>query len=415
MGAQSSKVRQEVLEAYRPYLLATTAQLRIAFRSPELLPVYEKAKHVFASIDADGNGEISWEEFLRSVTTYDGKQYKINTQLYRFMFEVFDSDGSGSIDLDEALLMIHNVHSTSRFCDCCSSNLSPLEDGGYCCSKCYEEMQLGLRVDGSTWDICSKCYKGGSGPGACCKIHATGFIVHIEDLYQALEAPGAVLLSNPMADADAAESAGPDGVVSNSVTNSVTNNSQGFKCLCCGEVHDVVLSYLRPELIDLHMRPVMERNHRTGKLEPRGFVCEFCAVQVCSQHSSSDNMWDKLDCGTELFRPAKQQGRHVSAVTRPCDQTLTCHCCGKQHQDFNLGHKVASYLQPGGQAGHMTHMGNGRWVCEFCCTAVCAECGTIKKERQHCREGLWNSTDYYCSLKLKQPCLFMPAFNGLGL
>lgn len=92
-------------------------------------------------------------------------------------------------------------------------------------------------------------------------------------------------------------------------------------------------------------------------------------MQVCSQHSSSDNMWwdasaaaaggcsiskscgrrmgcrngdvpaaagvfkghaavvqaakarhaahcltcrDKLDCGTELFRPAKQQGRHVS-------------------------------------------------------------------------------------------------------
>lgn len=56
--------------------------------------------------------------------------------------QVFDSDGSGSIDLDEALLMIHNVHSTSRFCDCCSSNLSPLEDGGYCCSKCYEEMQV---------------------------------------------------------------------------------------------------------------------------------------------------------------------------------------------------------------------------------------------------------------------------------
>lgn len=30
---------------------------------------------------------------------------------------------------------------------------------------------------------------------------------------------------------------------------------------------------------------------------------------------------------------------------------------------------------------------------------MCAECGTIKKELRHCRGGLWNSTDYYCSLK----------------
>jgi hypothetical protein len=55
---------------------------------------------------------------------------------------VFDFDQSGTISLDEALLMFHNVHSTSRFCDCCSCNLSVLDDAGFCCSKCYEEMQV---------------------------------------------------------------------------------------------------------------------------------------------------------------------------------------------------------------------------------------------------------------------------------
>jgi hypothetical protein len=61
--------------------------------------------------------------------------------------QVFDSDGSGSISLDEALLMFHNVHSTSRFCDCCARNLSALADAGFCCSKCYEEMQVWMCYD----------------------------------------------------------------------------------------------------------------------------------------------------------------------------------------------------------------------------------------------------------------------------
>ena len=36
------------------------------------------------------------------------------------------------------------------------------------------------------------------------------------------------------------------------------------KCLCCGEKHSLVVSYLRPHLKDLHMRPVMVKT-QSGK------------------------------------------------------------------------------------------------------------------------------------------------------
>jgi Ca2+-binding EF-hand superfamily protein len=62
--------------------------LHSAFQSPELLPAYEQFKANFGHYDTDGNGEISWEEFVTSVTTHGGKQYAVNMDLYRFMFEV---------------------------------------------------------------------------------------------------------------------------------------------------------------------------------------------------------------------------------------------------------------------------------------------------------------------------------------
>jgi hypothetical protein len=116
-------------------------------------------------------------------------------------------------------------------------------------------LQLGWKTDGLTWDVCSSCYNTGYGPGATCKSHGPGFVVRIEELHRALGTPAAALLSNPLAEA-AAEVLGPEGVEG--------FDPHGFECLCCGEVHTVVLSYLRPELLDLHIRPVMERNNNTG-------------------------------------------------------------------------------------------------------------------------------------------------------
>jgi hypothetical protein len=36
-------------------------------------------------------------------------------------------------------------------------------------------------------------------------------------------------------------------------------------CLCCGENHTLVLSYLRTDLQDLHMRPVTVHDPDTGE------------------------------------------------------------------------------------------------------------------------------------------------------
>jgi hypothetical protein len=63
-------------------------QLHTVFKSPELLPAYEQFKVNFGHFDTDGNGEMSWDEFVASVTTFEGKQYTVNMDLYRFMFEV---------------------------------------------------------------------------------------------------------------------------------------------------------------------------------------------------------------------------------------------------------------------------------------------------------------------------------------
>ena len=38
-----------------------------------------------------------------------------------------------------------------------------------------------------------------------------------------------------------------------------------LSCMCCGESHTIVLSYLRPDLQDLHMRPVTLYNLETGE------------------------------------------------------------------------------------------------------------------------------------------------------
>ncbi|KAF6255355.1 hypothetical protein COO60DRAFT_1641618 [Scenedesmus sp. NREL 46B-D3] len=374
MGAQSSK-----------------EQLHTAFQSPELLPAYEEAKAVFANFDTDGNGEISWEEFLLSVTIYEGQRYTINTDVYRFIFEVFDTDGSGSISLDEALLMFHNVHSTSRFCNCCTGNLSALEDAGLACSKCYEEMQLGLKQDGSTWDVCSKCYDGGRGPGVHCGTHGAGSVVRIEELHRALGTPAAALLSNPLA-----EAATDGGALGCAAAGPSGYDPHGFACLCCGEVHSVVLSYLRPELLDLHVRPVMRRSDNAGKMELQGFVCEFCAMQVCGKHSGGDSMWwdshaaavdscsNPKSCGRRMRcrkgeTPAAagtlKKHKHIvkAAKERHAAHCLTC----RDKMDRGL-----LLFSPAKQQGSQV-----------------AECGSVHRRKYALDwgEGLWSNPDVYCS------------------
>ena len=58
----------------------------------------EQVDEMFAKVDADGNGEIDYSEFV--VATMNEKNLLSNNKL-QTAFKMFDKDGGGSISTDE--------------------------------------------------------------------------------------------------------------------------------------------------------------------------------------------------------------------------------------------------------------------------------------------------------------------------
>merc|ERR1711959_609172 len=58
----------------------------------------EQVDEMFAKVDADGNGEIDYSEFV--VATMNEKNLLSNNKLHT-AFKMFDKDGGGSISTDE--------------------------------------------------------------------------------------------------------------------------------------------------------------------------------------------------------------------------------------------------------------------------------------------------------------------------
>ena len=62
----------------------------------------ENIKALFEELDADGNGEISLEEFKKYIKrTNKGRNYKITTEEIEAKFAQDDANGDGSITLEE--------------------------------------------------------------------------------------------------------------------------------------------------------------------------------------------------------------------------------------------------------------------------------------------------------------------------
>jgi len=58
----------------------------------------EEVEEMYAKVDADGNGEIDYSEFV--VATMNEKNLLSNNKL-RAAFKMFDKDGGGSISIEE--------------------------------------------------------------------------------------------------------------------------------------------------------------------------------------------------------------------------------------------------------------------------------------------------------------------------
>ncbi|XP_065859060.1 uncharacterized protein [Euphorbia lathyris] len=104
----------------------------------------QSATDLFKTLDKDGDGKISFEEYEQ----YVKKKFKSisSTQF----FKKLDKDEDGTLDFEE-FITVQYLYTTERvyFCDGCKVFL----DGTYfTCVHCFNN------VSGNTYDLCCDCY-----------------------------------------------------------------------------------------------------------------------------------------------------------------------------------------------------------------------------------------------------------------
>jgi hypothetical protein len=176
---------------------------------------------------------------------------------------VFDANGDGFIDIGEAAALTWTLKHLPS-CKGCAKTILPLLTHAYCCTGCIDDVKArhdqearqrflygmpygddsdqeddvgggggkgGLVVNSVTTKfLCKQCHiddKMG------CHRHGTGGMVatHERQVKQGVPAPAVLVIPGC--------------------------EDNMHRCLCCEEKHSLVVSYLRPHLKDLHMRPVM--------------------------------------------------------------------------------------------------------------------------------------------------------------
>lgn len=157
--------------------------------------------------------------------------------------QVFDADGSGKLSKQEAMLAFYNLFMTvGARCDNCSTSISPWEDVGYCCKTCRSDPATNDAPE-HWFDLCTSCH---ASKAAVCSKHPGSEVVQTSTVCPRPGSAGHVVITAPGLNDDPAA---PE---------------HSVPCLCCGEAHTIVLSYLRPDLQDLHMRPLTTKNPDTG-------------------------------------------------------------------------------------------------------------------------------------------------------
>lgn len=67
----------------------------------------EFSEHIFRAYDADGNGEIDFDEFLQTLSVAS-KVGSVDEKL-KWAFKMYDLDGNGYVSRDEAISMITSI------------------------------------------------------------------------------------------------------------------------------------------------------------------------------------------------------------------------------------------------------------------------------------------------------------------
>jgi hypothetical protein len=158
--------------------------------------------------------------------------------------QVFDADGSGKLSKQEAMLAFYNLFMTvGARCDNCSTSISPWEDVGYCCKTCRSD-PASHDTPEHWFDLCSSCH---TSKAAVCSKHPDSEIVSASTVPPRPGSATHALITAP------------------GLNDDPSAPEHSVCCLCCGEAHTIVLSYLRPDLQDLHMRPLTNKNPETGR------------------------------------------------------------------------------------------------------------------------------------------------------
>jgi hypothetical protein len=180
---------------------------------------------------------------------------------------MLDTDGSGSLSLKEAAVLIawlndndDTTDRSHRVCDACDKDITPLLDQGFRCKVCEKDSDssdsdcssngssCAGQHGGNSFDLCSSCYSNSS----CWPKHHHKLKKSLVKGSEVGPYPALPLLLGEM-----------------------------VECDCCGEEHDlVVASYLKPyPEVNLHMQPLFFKNPKTGRcLEGAGQV----GMSICS-------------------------------------------------------------------------------------------------------------------------------------
>ena len=142
---------------------------------------------------------------------------------------MMDVDGSGGISGSEIKLFLIGMMDAT--CSGCAKAIQPLLDEGYRCQSCYIGTDRAPLGEGT--DLCSTCTSQGKG----CQRHGTGFMKPSSSV-----SDGTLANRHPVHHIQYALD--------------TLSGGKSLTCMSCGEAHDIVLSYLDPEEMDFHMRPM---------------------------------------------------------------------------------------------------------------------------------------------------------------